>query len=72
MNNDDASLMLLDAVTKQLDSKHPHTRILFIDFSSAFTTVNNVFLHRLSDLQVHPHTDFMDNELFRRQITACF
>ena len=52
---EDATLMLLDTVTKQLDSTHPQTRILFMDFSSAFNTVNNnTLLHRLSDLQVHP------------------
>ncbi len=52
---EDASLMLLDTVTKQLDSTHPHTRILFMDFSSAFNTVNtNTLLHCLSDLLVDP------------------
>ena len=52
---EDASLTLLDTVTKNLDSAHPHTRILFMDFSSAFNTVSiNKLLHHLSDLQVHP------------------
>lgn len=51
----DASLMLLDTVTKQLHSTHPHTRNLFMDFSSAFNTVNNnILLHHLSDLQLQP------------------
>lgn len=52
---EDASLRLLDRATKQLDSTHPQTRILFMDFSSAFSTVNNnTLLHHLSDLQIHP------------------
>lgn len=51
---EDASLTLLDTVTKHLDSAHPHTRILLMDFS-AFNTVNmNTLLHHLLDLQVHP------------------
>lgn len=41
---EETSLMLLDPVTKQLDSTHPHTRILFKDFSSAFNTVNTLLL----------------------------
>lgn len=52
---DDGCLMLLDTVTRQLDSKHPHTRILFMDFLSAFNTVNNnTLLHCPSDLEIHP------------------
>lgn len=51
--NDDASLVLLDTVTKQPDSAHPDKRILFMDFYSAFNTVtNHMLLHLLSDLQV--------------------
>ena len=52
---EDASLTLLNTVTKHLDSPHPHTRILFMDFSSAFNTVHiDTLLYALLDLQVHP------------------
>ncbi|KAK7909723.1 hypothetical protein WMY93_014407 [Mugilogobius chulae] len=51
---EDANIMLLEKVTRQLDSTNPHTRILFMDFSSAFSTVNNnTLLYTLSGLQVH-------------------
>ena len=54
---EDATLTLLDTVTRQLDSSYPHTRILFMDFSSAFNT-EHIFtlLHYLVGLQVHPTT----------------
>ena len=54
---EDATLTLLDTVTRQLDSSYPHTRILFTDFSSAFNT-EHIFtlLHYLVGLQVHPTT----------------
>ena len=52
---EDACLTLLDTVCRQLDSPHSHTRILFMDFSSAFDTVNPATLcNRLLDLEVHP------------------
>ena len=52
---EDACLTLLDTVCRQLDSPHSHTQILFMDFSSAFNTVNPATLcNRLLDLQVHP------------------
>ena len=52
---EDASLTLLDTVARQLDSTHPHTRILLMDFSSAFITVQtDILLHRLAELEVSP------------------
>lgn len=52
---EDATLTLLDTVTRQLDSSHTHTRILFMDFSSAFNTVHiYTLLQHLVELQVHP------------------
>ena len=52
---EDASLALLDNVTRHLDSQHSFVRILFMDLSSAFNTVNiNTLLHRLQQLQVNP------------------
>lgn len=48
-------MTLLDTVCRHLYSSHPHTRILFMDFSSTFNTVNTVTLcNRLLDLQVNP------------------
>ena len=52
---EDASLTLLDTVTRHLDSPNSFVRILFMDFSSAFNTVNiNTLLHRLQQLHVNP------------------
>lgn len=52
---EDACLTLLDTVCRHLDSPNPHTRILFMDFSFAFNTVNTATLcNRLLDLQVNP------------------
>lgn len=52
---EDATLTLLDTVTRQLDSLHTHTRILFMDFSSAFNMVHtHTLLQHLVELQVHP------------------
>ena len=52
---EDASLALLDNVTRHLDSQHSFVRILFMDLSSAFNTVNiNTLLHHLQQLQVNP------------------
>lgn len=51
---EDATLTLLDRAIKHLDSANSYVRILFIDFSSAFSTVNiNTFLRHLEELQVH-------------------
>ena len=48
---EDASLALLDNVTRHLDSQHSFVRILFMDFSSAFNTENiNTLLLRLQQL----------------------
>lgn len=41
---EDACLTLLDTVCKHLNSPHPNTRILFMDFSSAFNTVDPLIL----------------------------
>lgn len=51
---EDASLTLLNAVTKYLDSTQPHTKTLFIDVSFAFNTVDtNTLLYCLSDLHLN-------------------
>ena len=51
---EEASLTLIQAVTEHLDRPKACARILFMDFSSAFNTVNIATLSsRLSDLKVH-------------------
>lgn len=51
---EDASVTLLDTMARHLDSPNSYVRILFMDFSSAFNTVNtNTLLHRLQGLQVN-------------------
>lgn len=48
----DASLTLLDTMTWHLDSPHTFVMILFIDFSSAFNTVNiNTNMNHLQSVQ---------------------
>ena len=52
---EDATLTLLDTVSKHLDSIGKFFRILFMDFSSAFNTIQPyLLLQRLLDLQVNP------------------
>ena len=52
---EDACLTLLDTVTKNMDHTHSCSRILFMDFSSAFNTVNtNTLSDCLTELQVNP------------------
>lgn len=64
---EDASLFLLDTVARHLNSPNSYVRILFMDFSSAFNTVNiNTLLHRLQGLQVNTTLDF-----FREQTPTC-
>ncbi len=49
----DASLTLLNKVHNHLDKSNMFFRILFMDFSSAFNTVQpNIFLKRLRNLGV--------------------
>lgn len=51
---EDARLTLVDTVMKHLDSSNSYVRILFMDFSSAFNTVNiNTLLNHLQGLQVN-------------------
>lgn len=51
---EDACLTLLDIMSKHLDSPHPHTRILFMDFSLAFNTVDpHTLCRHLLGLQVN-------------------
>ena len=52
---EDATLTLLDTVSKHLDSTGNLVTTLFIDFSSAFNTIQpHLLLQRLFDLQVNP------------------
>ena len=52
---EDVTLTLLDTVSKHLDSTGNFVRILFMDFSSAFNTIQpHLLQQRLLDLQVNP------------------
>ena len=51
---EDATLTLLDTVSKHLYSTGNFVRILFMDFSSAFNTIQpHLLIQRLLDLQVN-------------------
>ena len=51
---EDATLTLLDIVSKHLDSTGNFVRILFMYFSSAFNTIQpHLLIQRLLDLQVN-------------------
>ncbi len=51
---EDATVTLMDKVGKYLDAADCCVRILFMDFSSAFNTVNiNIIWRRLEELHVH-------------------
>ena len=65
---EDACLTLLDTVCRQMDPAHPHTQILFIDFSSTFNPVNTVTLcNHLWDLQVNPSLILWIRDLLQDQ-----
>jgi len=52
---DDATATLLDIIFSQLDKAKTFTRVLFMDFSSAFNTLQpHLLISRLLDLQVSP------------------
>ena len=52
---EDTNLTLLDTVSKHLDCTGNFVRILFVDFSSAFNTIQpHLLIQRLLDLQVNP------------------
>lgn len=48
---------------QQLDSAHLHTKILFVDFSSASNI--NILMHQLVELQVHPALIFWINSFLQ-------
>jgi hypothetical protein len=51
---EDASVTLLDLITRHLDKAGTFTRVLFMDFSSAFNTLQpHLLFSRLLDLDVH-------------------
>ena len=69
---EDASLTLRDTVTRHLDSPNSFVRILLMDFSSAFNTVNiNTLLQRLQQLEVNPTLTLWIKEFLKGQSTAC-
>ena len=52
---EDSNLTLLDTFSKHLDSTRNFIRILSMDFSSAFDTIQpHLLIQRLLDLQVNP------------------
>ena len=62
---EDATFTLLDTDFKHLDSTGNVVRILFMDFSSAFNTIQPyLLLQRLLDLQVNPPPWFFGSECF--------
>ena len=51
---EDATLTLFDLISSHLDSAVATVRVLFMDFSSAFNTIQpHVFIKRLLDLEVN-------------------
>ena len=55
MHVNNCILTLLDTVSKHLDSIGNFVRILFMDFSSAFSAIQpHLLIQRLLDLQVNP------------------
>ena len=65
---EDAILALLDTVTRHLDSQHSFVRILSMDFSSAFNTLNiNTLLHHLQQLQFNPTLMLWIKEFLRNR-----
>jgi hypothetical protein len=63
---EDASLTLLNLVAKHLDKPRTHVRILMIDFSSAFNSMEPlVLLQRLIDLGVNSSLVLFINDFLR-------
>ena len=54
---EDALLLFLNNITKHLDASKTYTRVLFIDFSSAFNTIQpHLLVQKLISLNVNPRT----------------
>ncbi len=68
----DVTLTLMDKVGKYLDAADCCVRILFMDFSSAFNTVNiNILLRRLEKSHAHQTLILWINSFFTGLSTAC-
>ena len=53
---EDATITLFNMIANHLQSSKSYVRILFIDFSSAFNTMQtHILLQRLFDLNVNEH-----------------
>ena len=53
---DDAILVFLDNVYKHIDTPRHFCRVLFIDFSSAFNTMQpHLLLSKLNDMKLNVH-----------------
>ena len=53
---DDAILVFVDNIYKHLDKNRTFCRILFVDFSSAFNTIQpSILLEKLKDMNVNTH-----------------
>ena len=63
---EDATLSLLHNVTTHLDSTGTSVRILFMDMSSAFNTIqHHILLQKLSDLKIHTNLILWIKEFLR-------
>ena len=53
---DDAILYILNSVHKHLDKPNTYARLFFIDFSSAFNTIQtHILIEKMKYLNIHPH-----------------
>ena len=76
---EDASLMLLNLLTKHLEGKNTHARLLFIDFASAFNTIQpHILARRLLEYFKLNHNlvgwllDFLTNRTQRVKVNGSF
>jgi len=71
--------MLLNLLTKHLEGKNTHARLLFIDFSSAFNTIQpHILARRLLEYYKLNHNlvgwllDFLTNRMQRVKVNGSF
>ena len=53
---EDAIVCFLDCIYKHLDKPRGYSRVLFVDFSSAFNTIKpNILLNKLNNFKINPY-----------------
>ena len=65
---DDAKLYILNSIIKHLDLPDTYARLLFVDFSSAFNTIQiHILIEKMKALKINPHIILWANEFLTQR-----